>query len=60
MKMNYMFIDNASGEEFFVQASSKDAAEQVANFYFVEGDLEYCGEYSDSEAEMIGFDTYTD
>lgn len=32
--MYYLFVDNESSENFFVEAESKDEAREIANDYF--------------------------
>ena len=46
------------GEEFFVQATTREEADDIVAQYF-EGE-QYCyhGRYTDEEAEMMGLDTY--
>jgi len=56
---DFMFIDNESGEEFFVECSSLEEAWQILDENF--GDvamIEYEGLYTVAEAEWIGLDTY--
>lgn len=60
---NYLFenINEDSdwcGERTFVQCDSYDNAIEILEKDFTVSDWEYCGEYTDEEAEMIGYDTY--
>ena len=56
---DYLFIDNDSGEEFFVETFSKREAEKIVEENFGEdADIEYIGVYSVEEAEILGYDTY--
>ncbi len=54
--MNYLFVDNETGERFFVQADSFKEAEEIAYENF--DDPEYIDEFTDAEAEWFGYDTY--
>ena len=54
---NRLFCDYESGEDFIVEASTKEKALEIASEYFADP----CGnpdEISDFEAEMMGLDTY--
>jgi len=54
---NWLFCDYASGEDFIVEAPTKEKAVDIAKEYFADP----CGnpdEISDFEAEMMGLDTY--
>lgn len=56
---DFMFIDNESGEEFFVECHSLAEAWRILNENF--GDvatIEFEGRFTVMEAEMIGLDTY--
>lgn len=56
---DFMFYDNESGEEFFVECASIDEAWNILNDDF--GDtttIEFVAIYTVAEAEMIGLDTY--
>ena len=53
---NWLFTDYASGEDFIVEAKTKDEAKYIASEYFAEPDEPE--EISDFEAEMMGLDTY--
>lgn len=55
---DFRFIDNDSGEEFFVECESQREAWQIVWREFGEdADIEYEGRYTVAEAEMIGLDT---
>lgn len=54
---DYLFLDNESGEEFFVECESKRRAFQIAHENFGD-DVEFIGTYSVAEAEILGYDTY--
>ena len=52
----YDFHDDLTGEDFFVEAETKEEAIEKANEYF---ETPVCyGEIDDAEAEMLGYDTY--
>jgi len=56
---DFRFIDNDSGEDFFVECKSQREAWQIAwDIFGKDADLEYCGRYTVEEAEAIGLDTY--
>ena len=55
---NYQYKDTNSGEIFFIQATSREKAAEIAADYFDVDALAFCGVYSDYEAEMLGYDTY--
>lgn len=56
---DFMFIDNDTGEEFFVECFSLNEAWKIAYETFGEdADLEFIDEYTIREAEEIGLDTY--
>lgn len=55
--INYLFIDNESGEEFFVQAECFADAEGTAVENFGDS-IRFIGKYTDEEAEWMGYDTY--
>ena len=54
--MNYWFVDDETGEEFFVQTNDINEAKEIARTYF-EKPILY-DVVSDEVAEMWGFDTY--
>ena len=58
--LNYWFIDDNSGEEFFVQTTNEAEAWAIANGVFEdeEPDLRLLDAVSDAVAEAMGFDTY--
>ena len=53
---NYWFIDNETGEEFFVQTDDINKAKETAKTYFQKPIL--LDIVDDEIAEMYGFDTY--
>lgn len=53
---SYLYHDEASGEEFIVEALNKEEAQRTAEMYFEAPKLD--SEISDLEAEMLGLDTY--
>ncbi len=56
---DYKFLDNESGEEFFVECESLRAAWQIVWENFgADCDVEYHGRYTVEEAEILGLDTY--
>lgn len=56
---DYLFIDNVSGEEFFVECDTlKEAWGIVCENFGPENECEYLGRYSVEEAEILGYDTY--
>ena len=56
---NFLFVDNNTGEHFFVQEGVyEDAYEIARDVVDCEDDLEYIGVFSDVEAECMGYDTY--
>jgi hypothetical protein len=57
---DYLFIDNESGEQFFVECKSLDEAWEIAldEWGGDTDDLEYLGEYTVAEAEILGYDTF--
>lgn len=56
---DYLFIDNESGEEFFVECDSLREAWDIVNREFgPENECEYQGRFSVEEAEILGYDTY--
>lgn len=52
----YLFYDEITGEEFFVETDSKAKAILCARQYFEEP--QFCREVTNWEAEMYGLDTY--
>jgi hypothetical protein len=57
---DYLFIDNESGDQFFVECNTLAEAWEIAlNEWGGEAnDLEYLGEYTIAEAEILGYDTF--
>ena len=56
---DYLFIDNESGEQFFVECESfKEAQEILADNDFAWEEVDFLGEYEVWEAEILGYDTY--
>ena len=56
---DYLFIDNETGWEFFVECKSKDEAWQIVYEEFGQNcDISFEGIYSVAEAEAIGYDTF--
>ena len=53
---NFYFVDDATGEDFIVEADTLRDAIHIASAYFE--DPQFLREISDYEAEMIGVDTY--
>lgn len=59
--MNYLFeivMGEYEGVMFFVQENSQDAAFVAALEISEQSIVQYHGEYSDEEAEMMGYDTF--
>lgn len=46
------------GEEFFVQAATREEADEIVAQFFEGENYCYHGRYTDGEAEMMGLDTY--
>lgn len=56
---DYLFIDNESGEQFFVECESLNKAYVILEMSgFQSNEVEYLEEYSVEEAEILGYDTY--
>lgn len=55
---DYLFHNQDTGEEFFVECSTLDEAWEIVFENFESDIIEYVDEYSVEEAEMIGYDTY--
>ena len=53
---NYLFHDYETGEDFIIEADTKEQAYLGAYIYFK--DPKFCREISYFEAEMSGLDTY--
>ena len=60
MIRDYLFIDNRSGEEFFVECETKKEAWRIAYDAFGGSlaDLDFIDVYSPEEADLLGYDTY--
>ena len=57
MTNTYQFVDNYTGENFFVEETTKAKAIETAKIYFKEP--EYIRKLDDEyEAEILGYDTY--
>ena len=59
--MNYLFeivMGEYEGVMFFVQENSQDAAFVAALEISEQSIVQYHGEHSDEEAEMMGYDTF--
>lgn len=52
----FLFHDEATGEEFFVEANTKETAIERAKQYFDEPSFD--AEVDEEFAEMVGLDTY--
>lgn len=56
---DYLFMDNESGEQFFVECEYLEKAWVILEMSGFEADeVEYLGEYEVWEAEILGYDTY--
>ena len=56
---DYLFIDNESGEMFFVECEFLEKAWIILEMSGFEADeVEYLGEYTVEEADILGYDTY--
>lgn len=56
---DYLFMDNESGEQFFVECEYLEKAWAILEMSGFEVDeVEYLGEYSVAEAEILGYDTF--
>lgn len=57
---DYLFIDNESGDQFFVECNTLAEAWEIAldEYGGETDDLEYLGEYTVAEAEILGYDTF--
>lgn len=55
---DFLFIDNESSEEFFVECDTKTEAWEIVRTNFGNCDVEYLGKYTVEEAEILGYDTY--
>ena len=57
---DYLFIDNESGEMFFVECNGYvlDAWAIVYDNFGTDADIDYIDCYTVEEAEILGYDTY--
>lgn len=56
---DYLFIDNESGEQFFVECHTlAEAWITVWENFGDDADVEYIDEYTVEEAEILGYDTF--
>lgn len=56
---NFLFLDNESGEQFFVECETLTKALSIAWENFGEdSDIRFLGVYTDEEADILGYDTY--
>lgn len=66
---NFLFEDTIDGGFFFVQCDTLEEAyiiiwEEIASSHYcydydaLSMDYEYLGDYTDAEAEIMGYDTY--
>lgn len=56
---DYLFIDNESGEQFFVECEDFYECQDILDDAgFCWEDVELLGEYEPWEAEILGYDTY--
>ena len=56
---DYLFIDNESGEQFFVECRTlAEAWITVWENFGDDADVEYIDEYTVEEAEILGYDTF--
>lgn len=56
---DFLFIDNESGGEFFVECESLTEAWIIVDREFgPENECDYIDEFSVEEAEILGYDTF--
>lgn len=56
---DYLFIDNESGEQFFIECEYLEKAWVILEMSgFKADEVEYLGEYTVAEAEILGYDTF--
>ena len=56
---DFLFIDNETGEEFFVECDTLAKAWVTVYINFGQkSDIHYLGNYTVEEAEILGYDTY--
>lgn len=56
MMFTWLFEDKIYGEEFFVEAETREKAEEIAESYFPRP--ECYGAVPEEYAEAVGYDTY--
>lgn len=54
---NYLYVDNDSGEEFYVQSDNRKEADEKAVEVFGPN-IEFLAVHDDETAERYGYDTY--
>lgn len=56
---DYLFLDNDTGDEFFVECDSlTEAWSTVYENFGEETNIEYLGVYTPKQAEIMGYDTF--
>ena len=56
---DYLFFDNDTGDQFFVECDSlSEAWATVVENFGEENNILYCGIYSQGQAERMGYDTF--
>lgn len=56
---DFLFLDNESGERFFVECETLTEALGIAWKIFGEdSDIHFLGAYTNEEADILGYDTY--
>lgn len=56
---DFLFLDNESGEQFFVECETLTEAWGIVWENFGEdSDIRFLGVYTDEEADILGYDTY--
>lgn len=56
---NYLFLDNESGEQFFVECKTLAEAWIIVWENFEDdSDIRFLGAYTSEEADILGYDTY--
>ena len=57
--IDYLFIDNESGEQFFVECHDFEECQQILADNEIEWEtVELLGIYTPTEAEILGYDTF--
>lgn len=57
--IDYLFMDDESGERFFVECHDFDECQQILIDNEIEWEtVELLGEYTPTEAEILGYDTF--